>query len=294
MKVFIVCLAALFLASAEGLKCPENSRGNHPQCTCLSGGVYDVNYNWCSSDLKELDGECPSDGPGFYPNCNCGLGKTFDRNNKKCTGIDRSVCPKGASGIAPNCKCEPKYAFDEIHWYCRPWYLSTTRPTTTYKPPPAVLRCSAYQYGVYPDCHYKPCPSNALNPQDHEPYCRFNFTYVEYKHCGEGLVGNYPDCYKPCPAYHHGRYPNCERIKCQTGPGWTGQYAPDCKFTPTCPDSHPGQWPQCDIYKATPTYLPPTYLPPTNPPTYLPPTTKARTYLPPQPATYLPPKSSKA
>lgn len=33
-------------------------------------------------------------------------------------------------GNPPDCKCEEiggvKVAFDEIHWYCRPWYLSTT------------------------------------------------------------------------------------------------------------------------------------------------------------------------
>lgn len=48
MKVFILCSAVLFFAAfAEGLKCPENSRGQHPGCTCLNGGVYDVTYNWC-------------------------------------------------------------------------------------------------------------------------------------------------------------------------------------------------------------------------------------------------------
>lgn len=129
MKLFIVSLAALFLAvgiSAEELKCPNSARGQHPKCICSNGGVYDVNYNWCvfqkenhkklilnrllliniyhnesfrcRSDLNELSGECPADGPGIYPNCNCGVGKDFDRIEKKCTGIDRSVCPKGATG----------------------------------------------------------------------------------------------------------------------------------------------------------------------------------------------------
>lgn len=35
------------VASAEDLKCPEFSRGQHPSCTCLNGGVYDATYNWC-------------------------------------------------------------------------------------------------------------------------------------------------------------------------------------------------------------------------------------------------------
>lgn len=30
----------------------------------------------------------------------------------------------------------------------------------------------------------------------------------------------------------HGKWPDCHRIKCQTGPGWTGEFAPDCKYTP--------------------------------------------------------------
>lgn len=211
-------------------------------------------------------------------------------------------------GNPPNCNCGETYVFDEVHWYCRPWYLSTTRaPTThaTYKPIPFVPRCGASQYGTYPDCHWRHCPKHAINPQDFEPHCRYDVRYVEYKPCPAGLVGAPPNCYKPCPAYRkcsfinnfknitkllhrliqfvdRGKYPNCERIRCQTGPGWSGDFAPDCKYTPvifvlhfeimfvsyifvffqSCPPEFPGVWPYCDIYKAKPTVESITYLPP--------------------------------
>lgn len=60
-------------------------------------------------------------------------------------------------GVPPNCKCEDKYVFDEIHWYCRPWYLETTTEhiirnytTPVYKP-----SCGAFQDGIYPNCHWR-------------------------------------------------------------------------------------------------------------------------------------------
>lgn len=31
----------------QTLKCPANSRGQYPACTCLNGAKYDSNYNWC-------------------------------------------------------------------------------------------------------------------------------------------------------------------------------------------------------------------------------------------------------
>lgn len=105
---------------------------------------------------------------------------------------------KSKSGTPPNCKCDETFVFDEIHWYCRPWYLSTTTHIpVTYKYEPT---CNAYQTGVYPDCHWLPCPKNALNPDGFQPNCRYNYT-VTFKACEPGLVGSYPDCYKPCPAY---------------------------------------------------------------------------------------------
>lgn len=72
----------------------------------------------------------------------------------------------------------------------------------------------------------------------------------------------------------YGQFPDCKRIKCQTGSGWSGEYVPDCKYTPvstllgnkrcrccfywfylnvafsqTCPPEFPGRWPYCNIYE---------------------------------------------
>ncbi|XP_031635744.1 extensin-like [Contarinia nasturtii] len=305
MNAFILCFVTLFVTASAQQKCPENSNGIYPSCKCLNGAVFDVNYNWCASNLKELGGQCPQDGPGIYPNCNCGVGKKFDVEKQLCTAIDRNVCPKGSYGDAPHCQCPPTFAFDEIHWFCRPWYLSTTAAPKVYTPPPPS--CGAYQYGTYPDCHYRPCPKHSLNPEEFEPHCKYNYTHHVYTPCPQGQVGSPPNCYTPCPAHHRGRYPNCERIRCQTGEGWTGEFEPDCRYTPSCPPEFPGVWPNCDIYKAkvstqkpftTPQvhddYKPGQTVPnkPVTPPAPNKPTPPTATNKPRSPATYLPPTTT--
>lgn len=100
------------------------------------------------------------------------------------------------SGSPPNCECDETFVFDEIHWYCRPWYLKTTTEEVV----PGEPQCNAFQYGTYPDCHWRPCPSNSLNPDDHEPNCKYNYT-IGLKPCDNGLVGTYPDCHQPCPEH---------------------------------------------------------------------------------------------
>lgn len=99
-------------------------------------------------------------------------------------------------GTPPNCECAETFAFDEIHWYCRPWYLSTSTVT----PEIITPQCNAFQIGTYPDCQWRPCPSNSLNPNEREPNCKYNYT-IGFKPCDNGLVGTYPDCHQPCPAH---------------------------------------------------------------------------------------------
>lgn len=154
-------------------------------------------------------------------------------------------------GTPPNCKCGAAFVFDEVHWYCRPWYLNSTA-----KMEPATPQCNAFQFGTYPNCHWRPCRKDALNPNDHEPNCRYNYT--KFVPCPHGMVGTPPDCHLPCPEHRKfittilytklskmslqtgiilnisdwGKYPNCQRIRCQTGPGWSGEFAPNCTFNP--------------------------------------------------------------
>lgn len=92
------------------------------------------------------------------------------------------MCRISLTGSPPNCKCPEAYALDDIHWTCRPWYISTTRTTTTYKPQARIQTCLPYQDGVYPDCHWRPCPSSALNSDDHEPNCRYNYVIFNSVH----------------------------------------------------------------------------------------------------------------
>lgn len=59
-------------------------------------------------------------------------------------------------GVPPNCRCEDKYVLDEVHWYCRPWYLEpTTHRPINYTIPVYTPYCAAFQDGIYPNCHWR-------------------------------------------------------------------------------------------------------------------------------------------
>lgn len=117
-----------------------------------------INCFRCGSDLNVIgSGICPPEASGIFPNCKCSDGNVFDGVRKVCMSENRSLCPNGATGqrfcyfffqmdhlkflvftlitcflkmynlgSPPNCNCGNAFAFDEIYWYCRPWYLSPT------------------------------------------------------------------------------------------------------------------------------------------------------------------------
>lgn len=87
----------------------------------------------------------------FFQMIFSGVGRTFETTKRICTVVNRNGCPAGSTGSPPNCKCQDKYVFDDIHWYCRPWYLKvpTTHVTEKYV---VVPHCGAFQYGTY--LHY--------------------------------------------------------------------------------------------------------------------------------------------
>ncbi|KAJ6643300.1 hypothetical protein Bhyg_08259, partial [Pseudolycoriella hygida] len=158
---------------------------------------------------------CPPPLVGTPPNC---------RAQKYLPSVRPTValCPKGTDGTPPNCKVR------EIRPIrCPPGWLGDFYPNCTYK------ACPPGQVGIYPDCKVPP----------DVPYC-----YKERK------LGTWPDCYDPCPPYQMGRpdkEPFCKPIPCPTGKGWTGDFQPNCVYTPMCPDYAPGVWPDCREYYCT-------------------------------------------
>lgn len=125
--------------------------------------------------------------------------------------IDRSKCPKRSVGSPPECKCEEGYKLDDIHWYCRPWYLNDTRGEyINVGPIPYCapfhlwdgskcepIRCPNDHARFYPDCvedhTYIPRPSSCPPGQNYtieRPYCHCtDEKYPEY---------TYPICHERC------------------------------------------------------------------------------------------------
>lgn len=127
-----------------------------------------------------------------------------------CLDIDRSKCPKRSVGTVPNCKCEEGYKLDDIHWYCRPWYLNETGggyidggvqlcPTfhiwngKQCEP----IRCPNDRTLLYPHCTtytngqvfpHSSCPTGQ-NYTIEKPYC----------HCPNDQDYTYPICHERCP-----------------------------------------------------------------------------------------------
>jgi len=164
--------------------------------------------------------------------------------------VDRTVCPRGSVGEAPNCVCtDDAFILDTIYWTCRvKLYLPVS--TTTYKPVPT---CGGHQTGIWPDCHWLPCPNSYIG--SYWPDCTFNLTINVIpigRSCPDGQQGTYPYCYIPCTEPYTIRVGDeCVPIECPKGAGWSGKYLPDCKFEPSCPPEFPGVWPDCNKYRTT-------------------------------------------
>lgn len=123
--------------------------------------------------------------------------------------IDRSKCPKRSVGSVPNCKCEEGYQLDDIHWYCRPWYLNDTRGEFIHVGPTPYceafhlwdgtkcehIRCPNDRDRLYPDCAEEnnviparvACPPGQ-NYTIERPYC----------HCPNDQDYTYPICHERC------------------------------------------------------------------------------------------------
>lgn len=48
----------------------------------------------------------------------------------------------------------------------------------------------------------------------------------------------------------------CEPLPCSKQRGWTGEFMPNCTYTPFCPDGFPGNYPYCNKYATSSTALP--------------------------------------
>ncbi|KAG4077005.1 hypothetical protein HA402_015992 [Bradysia odoriphaga] len=213
---------------------------------------------------KSLAGSKPSSnypGPGYLlPKCPDGSTPPCGKPppEKTCPNGSPPPCDNGQTQTCPNgspppCTCAPLIGTPPN---CRaPPYLPN-RPTP--KPQcsnggvwpeciriiPGPIRCPLGWSGdFYPNCTYQACPPGQVGiypdckvPPD-VPYC-----YKERK------LGTWPDCYDPCPPYQMGRpdkEPFCRPIPCPTGKGWTGDFQPNCVYTPMCPEDKPGIWPDC-------------------------------------------------
>lgn len=126
-----------------------------------------------------------------------------------CLDIDRTKCPKRSVGTVPHCDCEEGYKLDEIHWYCRPWYLNETGGghfgDVTLCPVFHIwngkecepIRCPNDRTRLYPDCttytdepyhHHANCPVGQ-NYTIEKPYC----------HCPDDQDYTFPICHERCP-----------------------------------------------------------------------------------------------
>lgn len=130
---------------------------------------------------------------GNYPNCNC-IGKVYDPHNSICLDLDRTKCPKRSSGQPPHCNCEDGYQLDNIHWYCRPWYLNVTHPFEN--------SCEPYQNWNGTHCINIPCPSYSLTPQLFLPNCSYVVPNGQVDIYNDDQVTARNEIYgSHCPAY---------------------------------------------------------------------------------------------
>lgn len=111
--------------------------------------------------------------------------------------MDRTKCPKRSVGEPPHCKCEDGYQLDDIHWYCRPWYLNVTHADE--------LKCEQDKIWNGTHCAKIPCPKY-LNYQEERfyPNCTYYAPPAPPTHYPLTTPPNEvicPGCGSICPAY---------------------------------------------------------------------------------------------
>lgn len=106
------------------------------------------------------------------------LKRKFAINKKRyfqiCLDIDRTKCPKRSVGSAPHCKCEEGYQLDNIHWYCRAWYLNDTRGGHAVGPLP---QCPVFHTWDGSKCEPIRCPNNR---ELLFPHCTDSHVHIDY------------------------------------------------------------------------------------------------------------------
>lgn len=122
--------------------------------------------------------------------------------------IDRTKCPKRSTGTVPHCKCEEGYKLDNIHWYCRAWYLNDTEGGFNFG---TVQHCPVYSIWDGKKCEPIHCPNDhtllyphcttsyePVNPHLHCPTGQ-NYTIEKpYCHCPNDQDYTYPFCHERC------------------------------------------------------------------------------------------------
>lgn len=95
--------------SCSDPKCPNDSVGIFPNCTCAASNFdYSISLNICFR-------VCPYNSTGYWPNCECTGESGFDKDNFEC----RECPPNTVSGIFPNCVCEDENSRFNAHLnYC--------------------------------------------------------------------------------------------------------------------------------------------------------------------------------
>lgn len=166
---------------------------------------------------------------GVFPNCVCKLGKVYDHQHSVskntsifkmpymwfecilsqiCLDIDRSKCPKRSVGTVPHCECEEGYQLDDIHWYCRAWYLNDTDGSFNSS---SVKFCPTFQILVDGHCEPIHCPNNRTLIY---PNCTYGYEPVvprivcptgqkytiekPYCHCPDDQDYTFPICHERC------------------------------------------------------------------------------------------------
>lgn len=109
--------------------------------------------------------------------------------------LDRTKCPKRSSGQPPHCNCEEGYQLDDIHWYCRPWYLNVTHSFEN--------SCEPYHNWNGTRCIKIPCPSYSLTPQLFLPNCSYVAPVppIIDIYNGDKVTGRNEIYGSQCPAY---------------------------------------------------------------------------------------------
>lgn len=144
------------------------------------------------------------------------------------------------------------FLIDDVHWYCRAWYLNDTRHSHI---GPNIRTCPVFHLWDGTKCEPILCPNDRSKLY---PYCIDTHVDINYHgscppgqnvtienpycHCPNNQEYTYPICHEPCPAhtFFDLKTKSCGKRPCPAG--WSGDYYPNCiaRNFQRCPAEFPG------------------------------------------------------